>query len=334
MPLVHPTEAARLARQALQSRGLSAKHAEWMAQALVSTSQRGVDTHGLRLLPLYIQELEHGRANPSPQWRWSSPKPAIAQLDADAAPGVVAGLVAAQRAATLARARGIGLVNVVNSNHFGAASIYTLLLAHEGLIGICFSNTDPLMAVLGGSTPTLGTNPMSVAVPTGDEPFCLDMATSQIAWGRVLSTWRTEGRLPPDWARDADGRDCSAPDTGAPVVASPLGGYKGAGLALAIELICGGFAGAHFGNRQTHLFGAPWDRPREVAHTLIAIDAAAFGDQERTLARIFEYLAWYRAQERADGKPGIVPGDLEAREAATRGTDLWIDDDVANALEM
>src|SRR5690606_28575653 len=124
-------------------------------------------------------------------------------LDADAAPGVVAGLVAADRAAELARAQGVGLVSVVNSNHFGAASVYTLHLARRDLLGICCSNADPLMAAPGALVATLGTNPLSIAMPTGGPPFCLDMATSQVAWGRVKSTWAADGRLPRGWARDA-----------------------------------------------------------------------------------------------------------------------------------
>ncbi|MFO7566878.1 MAG: Ldh family oxidoreductase [Enhygromyxa sp.] len=332
MRVIHPRDAERLAKAAARARGLADEHAELLARALVSTSLRGVDSHGLRLLPLYLRELEEGRANPRPRWTWTSPRPALTVLDADAAPGVVAGLVAATRAAELARAQGLGLVSVVNSNHFGAASVYTLELARHGLLGLCCSNADPLMAAPGARVATLGTNPLSIAMPTSGEPFCLDMATSQVAWGRVKATWAAAGRLPPGWARDADGRDCAEPGAGPPVLAQTLGGSKGAGLALAVELLCAGLVGAGFGNQQSHLFAAPWDRPREVVHTLIAIDIAAFGEPEPLLARVSDYLGWYRAQPRVDGQPGIVPGDLEAQAEQERADELEIEDAVAEAL--
>jgi LDH2 family malate/lactate/ureidoglycolate dehydrogenase len=169
-------------------------------------------------------------------------------------------------------------------------------------------------------------------MPTGGEPFCLDMATSQVAWGRVMATWAATGGVPPGWSRDASGLDCAEPGAGPPVLAQTLGGSKGAGLALAVELLCAGLVGGPFGSQQSHLFAAPWDRPREVVHTLIAVDISAFGAPEQLHARVREYLAWYRAQPRVDGQPGIVPGDLEAQAERARADELELEDAVAEAL--
>lgn len=335
MPVIDPPRLRRLTAEALRARGLSEEHAAAMAGALVATSLRGIDSHGLRLLPLYLRELAEGRANPRPRWAWERPRPAVAQLDADGAPGILAGLAAARRASELARTQGVGLVSVVRSNHFGAASIYTLELARGGLVGIALSNADPLMAAPGAAAAALGTNPIAIAAPArGAELFCLDMATSQVAWGKVLAAVAAGSPLPPGWARDARGRDCAEPDAGPPTLAATLGGTKGAGLGLAVEVLCAGLAGAAFGSTQSHLFADPWDAPRGVVHTLIAVDPAAFGDPSALRDRLSDYLAWYRAQPRHDGLPGVVPGDLEARAEIERARGLWIDDAVAEALGL
>src|SRR5262249_22001475 len=121
-----PEPLRRTIRAALLSRGLSAEHAGWVADGLVGTSLRGIDTHCVRLLPTYLAELDGGRARATPQLTWRAGGRAVRALDAGGALGLVAGTVACREAVALARENGVGAVSVANSNHFGAASVYTL----------------------------------------------------------------------------------------------------------------------------------------------------------------------------------------------------------------
>lgn len=326
-----PTELRRRIESVFEGHGLTPADAQDVAAALVSTSARGVDTHGIRLLPTYLRELEGGRARARPRLSWRQPRPALGVLDADAALGIVAGLAGCRRAAELARSDGVGFVWVKNSNHFGAASVYTLELARRGFVAMAFSNADILMAGPGGVAPALGTNPLAVAIPAGEgELVSLDMATSQVSWSRIRSEWEAQGRLPAGWALDAEGRDCAEPGAGPPAVACTLGGYKGAGLGLVIELLCAGLLGARFGHEQSHLYAPPWDQPREVSHLFVAIDARAL--EPSAEGRMAQLLAWYRRRPRAEGSPTFVPGDLELGAEAEAEHGLVVEPEVAAAL--
>lgn len=328
MPTMRPEELRRRAAAALEATGLAPDDAADVSRALVQTSLRGVDSHGIRLLPTYLRALRGGRAVTQPQWAHRSSRPGVEVIDAGGALGIVAGLRATRRAIDLARAQGVGLVVVHGSNHFGAASVYTLTVVEAGMVGLAFSNADPLMVQAPGRAAALGTNPLSVAVPTDGHPFCLDMATSQVAWSRIQAEWRAHGQLPAGWAIDAEGIDCATPGAGPPAVAIPVGGYKGAALGLAVELLCAGLVGRDFGASQTHLYGPPWDTPRGVAHSVIAIDSAATGEPAHLRHRIGAMLAWYRSQP---GGPA-VPGDLEAACAKRRAEGIPIEAPVAAVL--
>ncbi|MCB9528386.1 MAG: Ldh family oxidoreductase [bacterium] len=332
-----PAELSAGIRRVLRARDVSPGDADDVARALVETSLRGVDTHGVRLLPTYLHELDGGRAKARPVMTAHRLRPGLELVDAGGALGIVAGLAAARRAVDLARTQGVAWVGVYNSNHFGAAATYTLEIARAGMIGVAMSNADALMAPRPGRAPALGTNPLSIAAPTDGHPFCLDMATSQIAWSRIMAEWRTHGALPPGWALDADGRDCAEPGAGAPVTALPLGGvaggYKGAGLALAIEVLCAGLVGARFGPEQSHLYGDPWDAPREVCHAFLAIDLDADGRGAALRARLGALLEDYRARPTDGAEPLVAPGDLEARSMIRRAAAIPIEAAVRSALD-
>lgn len=333
LPHMLPDELRARITDVFEQRGMRQADAADMARALVRTSMRGVDTHGIRLLPTYLRELEGGRARARPSLEIRCMRPAVATLDADGAPGVLAGLHAARCAAEMASAHGVGWVAVRGSNHFGAASVYTLEICDRGLVGLAFSNADALMSPSPAQAPALGTNPISIAFPTEGAPFCLDMATSQVSWSRIKARWAAGGPLPPGWALDASGVDCAEPGAGPPVMACPLGGYKGAALALAIELLCAGLAGARFGYEQSHLYGAPWDTPRDVAHAVMAIDPGALDRGGALRRRASTLLSWYRMRPRGGTAPLTTPGDLEAESCRRRRAGVPIEPAVAAALK-
>ena len=304
----------RAMRSALLRRGLSEEHAGYVAGGLLETSLRGVDTHGVRLFKTYLAELDGGRSKARPEMTWHAGSSATRRLDAGHALGLVAGRVACGEAARLAREHGVGAVVVRNSNHFGAASVYTLAMAREGMLGLSFTNSDALVAPWSGVRPLFGTNPISMAVRgEGDDLFCADFATSQVSYSKVKH-YREQGMpLPPGWAITTEGTE------GHDVAAlQPLGGHKGHCLGMMVEILCALLAGMPLDHELTHLYVEPFDEPRQVAHLFVALDVAAFQAPEVFRAALTRLIRCVREQPAVAGERVIVPGDLESESAAER----------------
>ncbi|MCB1034052.1 MAG: Ldh family oxidoreductase, partial [Acidobacteria bacterium] len=263
--------------EALSARGVPEEHAAFVADGLVEASLRAVDTHGVRLFPTYIAELDGGRARARPGLEWQREGKTTRVLDAGGALGMVAGTVAALEAVELARENGVGAVAVANSNHFGPASCYTLRMARLGMIGMCFSNSDALVTPWAAKAALFGTNPLSVAaLGEGEEVFCLDMATSQVAYSRIKIFREQDRPLEAGWAVDAEGKDGSREDAGELSALLPLGGYKGQGLGMVVTLLTALLADEPLDHELSHLFAPPYDEPRRVSHLLLALDVGAF----------------------------------------------------------
>ncbi len=323
MKTIAPDALYRLMRDILRRRGLSSQHAEDVAGGLLRASLRGVDTHGVVLFPLYVRELEGGRAQARPTFKLTDAGKAGLLLDAGGALGVVAGMEAAREAVRRARETGVATVAVANSNHFAAASIFTLAIADQDMLGFSFSNSDALTAPHGGKRKLFGTNPLSFTAPCASgEPFCVDMATSQVAYSKIRAR-RQQGLAPePGWAVAADGRDAAeAGEDWRFMAMKPLGGYKGQCLNMTVGLLCALLTGMPFDHELTHLFEPPYDRQRQVSHVLMAVNLGAFQDLETAKRRLQAYLDLVRDQEPAGDEAVIAPGDLERREMARRQRD-------------
>lgn len=325
----------RIMRAALSRRGLSGEHAGWVVDGLLETSLRGIDTHGVRLFPTYIAELDGGRSRVRPEMSWSGEGRAARRLDAGGALGLVAGRTASAEAVRLAREHGVGTVAVRNSNHFGAASVYTLAMAREGCLGMSFTNSDALVAPFQGIRPLFGTNPISLAVQgEGDDLFCADFATSQVSYSRVKHHRAHGIPLEAGWAVTAIGRD-AAEDAGEVAALQPLGNHKGHCLAMMVEILCALLAGTPLDHELSHLYVAPYDEPRQVAHLFLAFDIAAFRDPAAFRASLSRLLRLVREEPAVAGERVIAPGDLETETAAARRAEgIPLTDEEAAAFAM
>ena len=313
----------RIMRSALLRRGLSAEHAGWVVDGLLETSLRGIDTHGVRLFPTYIAELDGGRSRARPDLAWvdSGSARAARLLDAGGALGLVAGRFACDEAVRLARENGVGTVAVRSSNHFGAGSVYTLAMARQGVLGLSFTNSDALVAPFNGLRPLFGTNPISMAVQgEGEELFCSDFATSQVSYSKVRHHKAQGIPLQPGWAVTADGRDVTeAAEESAEVSAlKPLGGHKGQCLGMMVEILCAVLTGMPLDHQLSHLYIEPYDEPRKVSHLFLALDVAAFQSPASFRAGLSRFLELVREQPAVAGERVVVPGDPEAASAAAR----------------
>jgi ureidoglycolate dehydrogenase (NAD+) len=296
---------ARLMSDVLDRRGLSAEHAAYVVEGLLEASLRGIDTHGVRLFPTYVAELDGGRSRARPELRWFGSGRAARLLDAGHALGLVAGRVACAEAARLARGLGVGAVAVRNSNHFGAASVYSLAMARAGVVGLSFSNSDALVAPHNGVRPLFGTNPVAMAVQgQGGDLFCADFATSQVSYSKVKHHQAQGMPLDPGWVVDG--------------ALKPLGGHKGQCLGMMVEILCALLAGMPLDHELSHLYAPPFDEPRRVAHLFLALDITAFRDPEELGGELSRLMDIVRSQPAAGAERVIVPGDLEEETAAVR----------------
>jgi LDH2 family malate/lactate/ureidoglycolate dehydrogenase len=307
------------------------------ADVLVSSDLRGIDSHGVARLPTYVGCLRQRMINPTPTVRVVRETPSTATVDGDNGLGLVVGPAANRIAIAKAAEIGTGWVSVRNTNHFGIAGYYVLRAVEAGLIGWSMTNSSAIVAPLWGAEARLGTNPIAVGLPAGEEPpIVVDMATSAVAYGKVEIAARKQEPIPEGWAIGADGHPTSDPNAVLGGALLPLGstrelgGHKGYGLAIVVDLLCCALSGANWG---------PWAPPfspglptpaRQVGlgigHFFGAMRVDAFLDAEEFGRQVDDFIRTMRATRPQPGTGGpLLPGDPE-REAeldrAERGVPL------------
>ncbi len=302
--------------------GVGHQDALVIADSLVEADLRGVGTHGVSLyLPLGVKRIRLGLIEPRPKMVVRNDRPSSALLDGGNGPGQVIAHRAMSMAIEKARATGAALVGVTNSNHFGACAYWTMMALPHDQIGIAMTNGRALMAPWGGCQPMLNTAPISVAIPGDQEgAVVLDMATTATTKGRIQLYDKQGLRLEPGWAFDARGRPTTDPKEALRGLLQPVGGYKGYGLALVIELLSGILTGGEYG---FHL--APNDdftRPTGVGSFFGAIAVEAFADPAVFKGRVDSVIRDIRACPKAEGFSRIfVPGEIESECRARRETE-------------
>ena len=221
----------------------------------------------------------------------------------------------------MAAEAGIAAVSVGRSSHHGATGVYTLAAAKAGFAAIGMTHADRLVVPDGGVAAFFGTNPLSFAVPApGEAPVLLDMATSCIPFNRVNLRRATGTLLPPDTAVDAAG--VTTRDPAAAVALRPLGGegfgYKGAGLAGMVDILCSAFTGMGHGATFPSMGGPDFGEPIPLGHFFLILNPATFQALAAFDARVGAFLADLRGQPALPGQTVMAPGDIEKAEAERR----------------
>jgi len=316
---VNPEQARQWALALVAKVGVPIDDARLLADGLIQANLCGMDGHGLFFLPIYVKRLELGLIARQGEVRVIEEGPAFVLLDG----GNLLGHISAWRAMEVAIAKanqaGVGMVSLCNGNHSGIMARYTLHAAEAGCIGIAATNTPPLMAPWGGLLPFLGTNPISIAVPAGEEPpVVLDMATSAVARSKILVANKAGARIPSDWALDENGRPTEDPQAALKGTMAPMAGHKGFGLALMIDVLSGILGGAASGPEVGDIFRYDGG-PQNVGHFFQAIALDRLGNADRIRRRMDGLIRRLRAQPPAAGVDRIrVPGDVERETAAIR----------------
>jgi len=260
--------------------GLNPKDAEIISDTLMFAELRNVQSHGIVRLPAYIGRMEKGVVNQHADMKFVENKAAaVSVLDADNGMGQIAGYKAMKEAIRTARLYGIGMVAVKNSNHFGVASYYSMIASNENMIGLVMTNASPAIAPFGTKTPFLGTNPLTVAVPANKgKPIVLDMSMSTVARGKIRMTALQNKEMPMDWGLDVNGNPTTDPNEALKGSLVPIGGVKGSGLSLIVDLLTGVLTGTSLTGEVKNI--TDMSGPSKTSHVFIAINISSFIDTE------------------------------------------------------
>ena len=295
----------------LAAAGLPPEDAARVAGLMTEADLTGADAHGIFRLPQYVRRIRAGGFNPRPRITVETTAAATAIVDGDNGMGHLAVSRAAETAIELARTAGVAWVGVRRSNHAGTAGLYAAIPVAHGMIGLyaAVANANH-MAVWGGTELLLGTNPLGIAVPSGDGPVVLDMATTVVSYGTVKKYALAGHEMPEGWLVDAaTGGPLTDPRRGAEGLLLPIGGYKGSGLAIMLGLLAGTLNGAAFG-RDVIDFNYNQGDATNTGQFVVAIDVARFVPLASFTAETDRHLADLRASARLPGVPEIrLPGD-------------------------
>jgi len=309
-------------RQALERAGLVPDGSAIVTEVQLEASLRDQPTHNMVSIPRYAQRITTGIINPRPIIRVEHETGVSAQVDGDNGPGQWVAVVAMETAIRIAREKGVGIVAVRRSNHLGAAGHYPWLAAREGLIGVCTTTGPVILAPTGGVTPTFGNNPLGVGIPAkSHHPILLDIAMSVAPRGRIGLALAEGKPLPPGWILDSNGLPSTDPADLVAGLGVPIGGHKGYGLTLIMEVLAGVLTGAGFGwdNRREHTRNMV--KPANFGHFFMAIDPELFLPSPEFTARVDRLIEQTKAGDRAEGAEEIlIPGEseLRARERSLR----------------
>ncbi len=297
----------------LRRAGMDGAEAKLVAESLVEADLRGIYSHGVVRLWLYERRLRKGLIRSKPTMTYTRTGPATAILAGGHGAGQVIGTRAMTEAIALARDAGVGCVAVTESNHFGIAAYFTMQALKHDMIGFAVCHADSLVAPYGAAKPFFGTNPLSIAIPAGEEdPFVLDMATSVAPVGKVTSAKAAGKPIPSGWAIDAEGNPTTDPAAALEGSLLPVGTYKGYGLSMAVEVFSALLGGSPFGPHVPVPFTIA--DIQNLGQFFGALDLRRFCDPAAFKARMDQMIREVKRLPRAPGFEEIlVAGEPEAR---------------------
>ncbi len=290
--------------------GVPRDDADTEAEVLVWANLRGVDSHGVLRIPWYVENLDTGVMNPTPQIRVRKETPATVLIDADRALGPVVTVMAMRRVVEKARNVGVGWGLIRETTHQGAMAYYPLMAAEEGMAGIASVCSPPNMAPFGARAAGVHNSPIAIAAPGNDRNLVLDMATSVVAGGKLDLAIDKGQRIPLGWALDPEGNPTTEPRR--PNILLPAGGPKGSGLALMFECLSSLMVGNPL--LEPSLSGVK-EMQRGIQNSFIAaVDVAAFTDADEYRRNVDRLIKAQKELPAAEGVDEVmVPGEPEDR---------------------
>ena len=318
MPVFKADELKRLCISALQKVGVPQGEAEVVSDNLIKANLRGVDSHGIFFLPRLVTKVLNGTIKPEAEIRVLNETPSTALIDGRHGFGQVVAVKAMNMAIEKAKAYSVGAVSARNTNHFGMAAYYAMLTLNYDMVGLVLCNAGPCVAPFGGKTPILGTNPLCFAIPSGKErPIVLDMSTSAASRAKILLGLQKGEKIPEGWAINEGGHPTIDPSAALRGALLPLGGAKGYGLALVVDVLAGALADAACGTdvrAMTFL-----EEESNMGQFYMAINVNSFIPITRFKEKVDKLIKNVKASPPAPGFKEIqLPGEREFREEEKR----------------
>ncbi|HYW45983.1 MAG TPA: Ldh family oxidoreductase [Bryobacteraceae bacterium] len=315
MPVISASRLTRFAEEILLGASVPPPKAAIVATSLVASNLRGVDSHGIQLLPFYIDQLLAGEMDPHADGAVVSESGSCLTFDGRNGLGQWVAEQCCGHAVRIARAQGMALVTARESNHFGAAAWWAQKMRAAGQIGIVMCNASPIVPPWQGKQGRTGTNPICMSVPG---PWLLDMATTTVAAGRIFKAFlNNQPEVPPGWAFDSEGVPTTDTARAYKGMLMPLGGYKGSGLAMMVEILCSILSGGAMSNEVGGIRFR--GKPVRVSQMFMAIDVARFMPVEEFTVRVDQLVRIMKATPAAPGYDEVmVAGDPEWRSEAAR----------------
>ena len=305
---IGPDELRTRVSRIFERLGVPAEDAGIVSHHLVEADLRGVHSHGVIRVPTYATALKAGKINPTPKLEVVEDHGGQVVMDGDFGLGQLTAFRANELAIERGKEHGIAAVALRRSTHCGAMAYYAIRAREAGLIGLAITNAGMNMTPTGGTAKIIGNNPLAMAVPTTREwPMVLDMATSVVAGGK-LDVARSKGEsIPLGWARDKDGNPTTDPVAARAGSLEPLGGPKGYGMALMLDVLAGVLSGGRFGG----MLGVDPDRGG-MAQFFMTIDVTRFMPMEQFKARMDELIDQIHESPKSPGVNKIyVAGEIE-----------------------
>lgn len=309
----------------LEGLGETPENASLAADSMVYADMCGIVTHGTHLLNNISKRAKVGLLDLPTNAKIVKDETATAIIDGGNGLGFVAGRMAMETAVKKAEKYGAGCVLIRATNNLGALGYYTNIAVQRGMIGVAACNANAAMAPWGAREPFLGTNPISIGIPAGNEsPIILDMASTLVARGKIRKASREKKQIPEGWALDKNGVPTTDPDEALKGSLLPIGGPKGSGLAIVVDVISGILSGSKYGS-DILSFHSP-DGPTGVGGVCIALDISRFMDLDTFTEKLDGYVRNMKSLEKAQGHSTIyMPGEIEnikLTESREKGIDL------------
>jgi len=315
MPVFRVDQLKGICTKILAAVGADKSEAETVAKFLVGANLAGHDSHGVIRVPQYVKRVKDGMMRPSAPFKIVRETTATALVDGNWGFGQVIGVRAMDLAIAKAKECGVGVVGVFHCNHIGRLADYPVIASGQNMIGLTVVNASPQVAAWGGRTKVLGTNPICVSIPTNGSPILLDMATSVVAEGKVRVRRNRGEETPEGWIMDKEGHPTTDPEAlyagGAILPFGGVVGYKGYGLSLVVEVLCGALTGA----------GCASSKEFKGGNGVImgAIKIESFTPVDSFLGRVEDLVKSVRGSPLAPSACEIlVPGEPELREEKRR----------------
>ena len=317
----------KLIVEILKAYGTQENEAKIVADVIVDGDIKGFSTHGLGRFPQYIKSIEAGTIKTEGDFEIEKESESTALINGNHKFGHYITTKAMDLAVEKANKTGIGIVGIHDSNHYGIAGYYADIASIQDMIGVVISNTEVAMAPFGGKKALIGTNPITISIPSdnNDNYICVDMATSITARGKLLEAKRKNEQIPEGLALDKDGNPTTDPEKGLEGSILPFGGFKGYALAFMFELLAGPLVGAEYGTKVKGT-ATPEDMCTK-GDLLIAINPEFFSGSMQFKFYVDQFINEIREEN------GVIPGDREIENIAkNREEGIPVDETLFNQL--